>query len=175
VSLALRDRFTDRAKERAAELADEPAFFYQEMSELVKSVHIGMAMLGKGGRAQMTPRDWGHVGQELRRQYQYLTKFALEAPDLSPAQVAARAGLYMEAATASYERANAAAAGAPDLPAYPGDGASCEGGTNCRCSWEIVETARGLECTWVANDDPATCDLCEQHAKDWNPLVVGGN
>lgn len=170
MSVALRDLFTDRLKERAAGLAGTGDFF-PAMQELIKSVHIDMAMLGKGGRSQMTPRDWGHVGQELRRQYQYLTKFALEVPDLSPAQVAARAGLYMEAAKSSYERANAAAAGIPDLPAYPGDGkTAC--GTNCRCSWEF----EGNEATWVLGaEDPATCDDCIANAARWAPLVVGGN
>lgn len=143
-----------------------------EMRGLVKSVHIAQAVLGKGGRDRMTPRDWGRVGMALRKQYGFLGKFAAERFALSPEAIAARAGLYVENGTASFERAQAAAAGIPDLPQYPGDGQT-ECLTNCRCWLEIEESAEGYAVTWHANDDPATCDDCAALAQDWSPLIVG--
>ncbi len=177
--LGLRDTFTDALKGRSASLAERlsagtmtPGEWEHGMRTLVKQAHIDLAVLGRGGRSQMTPTDWGRVGREIRDQYGYLGRFADATPELSEAQSAARSGMYVEAATQSYERANAAAQGVPELPAYPGDGESCLGGVMCRCAWDIQETEDGWECTWVANDDPATCELCIEHAAEWSPLVV---
>lgn len=173
---ALRDTFTDRLRERASGLASDLASgattqsqWERGMRQLVKSANIDLAALGKGGRAQMTPADWGRVGQTVRTQYQYLGRFADWTPALSEAQVAARGALYVESATASYERARAAAFHVT-LPAYPGDGrTACV--ANCRCAWEIEETEMGLECTWAAAEDAATCPDCALNASLWAPLV----
>lgn len=176
-AVALRDRFTDLAKERAAALATDlkagtldAAGWERSMRALAKSVHVDMALLGRGGRPQMMPADWGRVGAALKSQYRYLGAFADQAGELTEAQVAARAGMYVAAATNTYERASAAAAGVPDLPAYPGD--DCEGMANCRCFWEIVETEDGWECTWHVVGDEGTCEPCAEHGREWAPLVV---
>jgi hypothetical protein len=174
---ALRDTFLDRTKAKAAGLATDLAEgtlsqngWERAMRELVRAVHVDLAVLGRGGRAQMTPADWGRVGQTVRAQYGFLSAFSDQTSALSEAQVAARSALYVESGSASYERAHAAAFDIT-LPAYPGDGATtC--GTNCRCSWEIVETDMGVECTWIANDDPATCNDCAVNGSLYNPLIL---
>ncbi len=176
--LGLRDTFTDALKGRSASLAERlsagtmtPGEWEHGMRTLVKQAHIDLAVLGRGGRSQMTPADWGRVGREIRDQYGYLGRFADATPELSEAQIAARSGLYVESATASYERANAAAAGLPPLDQYPSDGQTiC--GTNCRCSLEITETQDGWDVVWHANDDPAVCEDCAALAAEWSPLVV---
>jgi hypothetical protein len=57
----------------------------------------------------------------------FLRGFVQAAPDLSEAQVAQRAALYLGAVRATYYGARF-----PGLPSYPGDGqTACR--TNCRC------------------------------------------
>lgn len=54
------------------------------------------AMLGKGGRSQMTQADWGRLGGQLNREYAYLENFAadISTANLTEAQIAARARMY---------------------------------------------------------------------------------
>jgi hypothetical protein len=139
------------------------------MRGLVKETHIAQAILGKGGRDQMTPADWGRVGAELRGQYGFLGQFAGETAALSEAQIAARAEMYVSASNAAYERARAADQGANDLPAYPGDGSSeCLSG--CTCSWDFDEDGA----TWTLGDSKESCETCLGRASDWVGLPVSG-
>ncbi len=67
----------------------------------VKLMHLGAAMVGRGGRAQMTQSDWGWTGQRLRSEYGYLREFAHDiAIGSTPmdGRLAARATMYAEAA-----------------------------------------------------------------------------
>lgn len=45
------------------------------MREEIKRVHLGSEMLIRGGKTQMTPADFGRVGQRVRAQYGYLNDF----------------------------------------------------------------------------------------------------
>lgn len=47
-----------------------------QMAGEVKTLHVAMATAAKGGKAQMSPADYGRVGAEVKRQYQYLARFA---------------------------------------------------------------------------------------------------
>ncbi len=47
-----------------------------EMRENIKTIHLYSAAAGKGGWAQLTQKDLGRVGAELRKQYGFLDKFA---------------------------------------------------------------------------------------------------
>lgn len=47
-----------------------------EMREMIKSVHLYDAALAKGGFAQMSPADYGRVGQIVRGEYGWLERFA---------------------------------------------------------------------------------------------------
>ena len=46
------------------------------MGQQVKLLHTAEAALARGGWAQMTPSDWGWVGSQVKKQYQFLDKFA---------------------------------------------------------------------------------------------------
>jgi hypothetical protein len=74
------------------------------MVDELKPLHLGAAMIGRGGRAQMTFSDWGWTGQILRQQYAYLNKFAQQiATGFAPidGRLTARAAMYAEAARAT--------------------------------------------------------------------------
>ena len=138
------------------------------MRRELKSLHIGQYELGRGGRKAMTQSDWGRLGAEMRRQYEYLGNFVTEiaAGNLSPAQVAARSQLYLEASTASYERGRAAAHNLV-LPAYPGDGGTrCL--VNCRCHWRISETEEAWNCFWTLGN-AEHCEDCVTRSQTWAP------
>ncbi len=72
----------------------------------VKLAHSAAAIIAHGGREQMTPSDWGWVGQRVRQQYEYLTRFAngLVAREIPlDGRVVRRAGLYAESAKLTFE------------------------------------------------------------------------
>ena len=74
------------------------------MAKEVKDSRIIGAIVGRGGRAQMTQADWGRVGARLREEYRFLNDFALEikAGNLSEAQIVARANRYSNSIRSSY-------------------------------------------------------------------------
>jgi hypothetical protein len=76
------------------------------MRELLKSGHIVAASVGRGGRDRMSARDWGKVGQKIKWQYGYLTKFSRKiARDiLSEAASANRVQLYADALHVTFYR-----------------------------------------------------------------------
>ena len=102
-----------------------PAQFQAQMRDMVKELHVRMAVFGNDGeRDGLTQRDWGIVGRECRNQYAYLNGFAqdviqrqqlAEAGAINPqtgepytmysaAYLENRAKLYAKAARATYER-----------------------------------------------------------------------
>lgn len=102
-----------------AEMADpdnpvlSPGDWRNAMREQVKGEYIRQYMLGRGGRDQMTQRDWGNCGFMIKEQYQYLENFLaeVEAGELSMAQLRARSQMYINSAREAYERAQAEVAG----------------------------------------------------------------
>lgn len=62
--------------------------FQTRMAESLKESHLRMAMLGAGGKKAMNPAQYGHVGQQLRKQYEYLYRFGkvLEGQTLTEAR-----------------------------------------------------------------------------------------
>lgn len=175
----LRDRWIDVAKGRTDALAGQYARgqlsleqWREGMRQEIRTNFINEYMLGHGGRNSMTPSDWGRIGQRVQVQYRYLDNFVNEiaAGNLSDAQIAARARMYVEASSAAFEQGNARARGAPDLPAFPGDG-STQCRSNCKCHWRLVESEREWRCYWQIA--PAeNCDDCLTRAGRWNPLIV---
>jgi hypothetical protein len=176
--LKARDGFTDAMKGRAADLATRRAegdlsanAWEREMRSLIKNAHVDMAALGRGGRRQMAPADWGRVGAAIREQYSYLGRFADDTANLSEAQVRARAGLYVSSSQVAYERGRAAAWDVT-LPQHPGDhSTAC--GSNCRCSWLLEEAEGGaVRATWQVNGAAESCPDCVENGRRWNPLIV---
>jgi hypothetical protein len=145
-----------------------------QMRKIIKEAYIAEYSLAVGGIGNLTQSDYGRIGAMLKKQYQYLQNFAedIAKGNLSQAQIAYRAKMYIDSSTQAFERANAIIQGVPHLPAYPGDGqTACR--ANCRCHWEIEKTDGGYNCYWrlgVAEH----CDDCVANAAAWNPLFLAG-
>lgn len=177
--VAVRDQWVTAAKARTDALASQYARgtlnlqqWQAGMRQEICVNFVNEYMLGRGGRNNMTPGDWGRIGQRVQVQYRYLESFAAEISTgrLSDAQIAARARMYVEASSQAYERGNAAARGAPDLPHYPGDG-STQCRSNCKCHWRITETETEWRCYWQISP-VENCGDCLTRAGQWNPLVI---
>lgn len=50
----------------------------QRMAQEVKLIHLASGAEAVGGWAQLDQREYGRIGYELRRQYEYLQNFALQ-------------------------------------------------------------------------------------------------
>lgn len=70
--------------------------FQIQMRDKLKTAHSLTASIGRGGRKQMTNSDWATVGNNLKKQYGYLNKFALglENGTISTASIESRAAAY---------------------------------------------------------------------------------
>jgi hypothetical protein len=77
------------------------------MMGAVKNLHVSQYAAGRGGFANLTARDFGRMGAELRFQYDRLNRFALqiEAGIVAPTAIEARAAMYASAGNVSFERA----------------------------------------------------------------------
>ncbi len=77
-----------------------------QMRDHIKDVNLNAAISAMGGRDQMTQADWGRAGQLIRRQYEFLDKFALQiANGLSiDGRILERMKMYTEAAVGTHER-----------------------------------------------------------------------
>lgn len=143
----------------------------------LKTTMIQEYMLGKGGRDQMTPRDWGYTGSMLRKQYDLMEGFKadLEANKQSEAQARNRARLYFEATGEAFERGNAASYGVYNLPAYPRDGSSiCVNGCGCRWRFDVLPGEGNIDCYWEIDPLLENCPTCEDRAIAWYPIRIRG-
>ncbi len=177
--VGLRDAYIAGAKDATNTLAGQVArgdISVQQwtlaMRQEIRADFINEYVLAHGGRATMTPADWGRLGQRIQQQYRYLDGFAndIATGRYSEAQIAARARMYVEASSAAFEQARTLARGMPDLPAYPGDGSTvCL--SNCKCFWSIKETDDAWLCTWRIT--PAeNCETCIERSRTWAPLTI---
>lgn len=174
---SLRDTMVDASVQRVTDLTGQLTrgeididAWRTAMRAEVKQVHIIEYLIGRGGRAQMTPRDWGRIGAEVRKQYAYVERLIIERASgvVSDAELTARARMYPASATASHERAKGAQWNIR-LPAQPGDGSTkCK--SWCRCSWSIVERNGTIEATWELGGSKETCEDCTRRANEWAPL-----
>lgn len=76
------------------------------MAHEIKIVHTYSGAAARGGWAQMSPADWGRVGWNIRRQYEYLNNFAAEIASGKQAlngQALTRAQMYGRAGHATFE------------------------------------------------------------------------
>lgn len=149
-----------------------------QMQELIKQTYISEYVVGRGGLEQMTPRDWGILGYDIRDQYQWLDKFAqdIAAGKVSPLELKRRARMYISGAHQMFQRGRTEAFGMPRLPAYPADGQQ-ECLTNDRCDWLVQEVKEngvlvGWNATWRLDPNAEHCTDCPENARLWNPLFV---
>jgi hypothetical protein len=106
------DRVADLTSERLADLSRRLIAGHVSLAEwqaqgaqAIKEAHLATAMAAHGGRARMTPADWGRVGQRLRTEYVYLDDFArqiAEARQPMNGRLVARARLYGQAARSTF-------------------------------------------------------------------------
>lgn len=145
------------------------------MRALIKQEYIQLYLLGRGGRSNMTRKDYSSIGGMLKEQYKYLSNFgdSISAGELTPGQILARAYMYINSSREAFNRAVGRAYGIPEgaLPAYPGDGRSCLGMTNCKCGWRIEESIIGWDCYWELGE-AEHCELCLDHEQEWNPYFI---
>lgn len=176
----IRDRVVDAAGREARDLAEQvvrgeitPDAFRQGMRVVVRNAHAANAIFGRGGINAMTSADFGRLGSTLRTQFAYLEGFvqAVENGSLSEAQAAARAQLYVNGATRSFEEGQAAAWGiAGQLPCQPADmGTPC--GSNCRCRWDLRETETTIDAYWRLSAGES-CVGCEGRAASYAPFSI---
>ena len=84
------------AQYKSSELAAKE--FKTIMRQEIKGEYIRQYVLARGGLEQMTPKDWGVLGSQIKPQYAYLSDFVTALPDLSEAAIAARAKMYINSA-----------------------------------------------------------------------------
>lgn len=67
-----------------------------QMAETLKASHLRMAMFASGGREHLESRHYGAIGHQLKRQYEFLDRFAqdLATGRLTTAQAVRRSRLY---------------------------------------------------------------------------------
>lgn len=155
-----------------------PADFNRLMWEEIKYSHIRQYALGRGGLPQMTQVDWGSIGGMLADQKRYLDRFSAQIGNLSEAEIAARARMYIASSREAYERGKVRAYGIAvnDLPVYPAQGSSkCL--TNCRCDWSIEEVREGgaligFDCYWNLGATEQHCADCTGYAAAYNPYQI---
>jgi len=144
----------------------------QGMRDNLKDGHIAEYMLGKGGKNNMTQRDYGLLGRRLRDQYHYLRGFTNDLAEgrLTERQALARAQMYANSAVAMFEKGRTEAMGMPPLPQYPADGQTiCL--TNCRCHLDITTRDEQWDVFWVLGE-AEHCEDCVRLSETWAPFVV---
>ncbi len=74
--------------------------FELEMRVAIKDVHLYSRALARGGWDRMTPSDFGSVGQVVKKQYAYLSRFVAEISLGYPfdGRFTVRVGMYAQAA-----------------------------------------------------------------------------
>jgi hypothetical protein len=88
-------------RERRISLADWQLGMMREM----KAAHLYGAAAARGGWQNMTPADYGRVGQQLRQQYEYLRAFGadiLSGKQRMDGTLASRAELYGQSGRVTY-------------------------------------------------------------------------
>lgn len=118
------DRLADLASRRMGEVTARyrtgeinVAVWQSEMRSLIKQSQIAGALSAYGGRAQMDASRWGTVGQQIRVQYAYLSRFTddvLAGRQRLNGRMDARARQYGQGSRSLYEnirRRESAAAG----------------------------------------------------------------
>lgn len=140
----------------------------------IKDEYLRQYILGRGGRNNMTQRDWGIVGRQLRDQYAFLdnltNQIASGVYEDNVAGLHNRLNLYIESAQQAYSTAQTEDRGIPRLSQVPADGQTiCM--TRCKCTLEFVRTVLGWHIFWRLNPSAAHCTSCLSLAAAWSPLI----
>lgn len=147
------------------------------LKQSLKETYLQQYMLGRGGKGEMTQKDYGALGYMLRVRYQEINNYVAEIKQREDSGIpytldylSNRNRLYYESSRQAYERGNSEAYGLPLLPAYPADGSTlCVSG--CRCFWRIEKVAGGFDCFWEIVPGK-NCKTCLDRNRLWYPLQV---
>jgi len=111
---AVRELMEERQRKTADKIAALMAMFtglefIRRLWQLMLDEYTVLYLLGRGGLAQMTAADWAAIDAMVAGQEAYLAGFAqdLEDEELSEAQKAARALLYLGIGRAAFEQGQA--------------------------------------------------------------------
>lgn len=144
------------------------ATWEETTARALKDLHIENFTLGRGGLRQVSARDYGIIGSELKKEYQYLRGFSQDilAGKLSEAQLRDRVSKYVDSAYGTYELGRAeshrdagynwerrirnaaiscdscvtyAARGWVMIGGTPAIGSDCECRSRCRCHKEYSD------------------------------------
>ena len=79
----------------------------ERMAASVKSSHLRQALMGSGGKLQMTQQQYGFVGSRLAKEYQAIDQFAqaLARGEVTEKQALARAAQYGRSTALSFHQA----------------------------------------------------------------------
>ncbi|GCE49190.1 hypothetical protein EI42_06007 [Thermosporothrix hazakensis] len=106
---AVIDKETQRVRDLSQQLVDRTISLAQwqvGMLSILKPLHVAMAMIGNGGAKNMSPADYGFVGNLLKEQYLFLRGFVKDIKTGKQAldgTLLARSALYTQAARGSHE------------------------------------------------------------------------
>lgn len=149
------------------------------LREELKAAHVSAYSAGRSGSWDtISFSEWGRLGQRIRRQYQFLNRFAGDiraqgAEAFTPAYLDNRTSLYADNIREALEAGIARDRGLDPsaLPAMPADG-STKCLTRCKCRWTIRTAGRDRYLvTWrLGNADH--CETCNARAVDWRNLEV---
>lgn len=122
----------------------------RRMRQEIKAIHIYSALAAKGGRAQLTPADYGRLGATVKRQYRYLDRLGAElasGQQKLDGSLTNRARLYAQAGRGTHEatrQREMRTRGFDEERNILAPSEHCEGVGSC-----VDETARG----WVPVGD----------------------
>lgn len=157
-----------------ATLADDSISLSKWEAELwdrIKLTYEAEFLAGRGGREVFTELDRAALGRMLRDQRSFLRAFAesIKSGTMTEKKIAARAKLYINSATQSFEKGKSQAWDVV-LPAYPGDGSTiCL--ANCKCHWEISQRVNRVNAFWkLASSEH--CTDCVDRGVRWSPYSV---
>jgi hypothetical protein len=166
-----RQSIIDSAKERNLELAqklvDKKITLQQwekTMRDNLRKDYTLQYLIGKGGRNNMTQRDWSIIGRTLQDQYKYLGSFASDIKngrytDEQIAGIANRSNLYSSSSGQAYMRGMSEAWETVTLPHYPRDGSTiCL--VSCLCFLEWKKVTDGHDVTW--HNSSEACPGCKR-------------
>lgn len=156
--------------------------WYSGMRQQLTRTISTQFVLARGGRSQMTQRDWGLVGSIVKEQLPFLNNFSQQIADgnfteSQLGEVQRRAAMYANSANEGFSTGSLEAA-APSvgirnrLPAVPGSGDTpCL--TSCLCNLRIVEKDNNFHIFWDLS--PLTSDHCTGclfFNSEWRPFVL---
>lgn len=169
---SLTEKFISQNKDAIRQIADlliegkiTVNAWEESTAKTLKNTHISLYTLGRGGLKQMSRRDYGIIGSELKKEYQYLRGFSQDilAGKMSAEQFRDRVSKYVDSSYSTYELGRAeshrqagynwerrirnaavscvscvvyAARGWQPLSSLPAIGDECECRARCRCHKE---------------------------------------